>query len=67
MPLDIYRGNFVAACKWCGGSGSRDIPAGPCDGCGGTGQKRECRRADCREFGCGGYGTCYADMREGQE
>lgn len=30
-----------------------------CDRCGGTGWRAECLRADCKEYGCGGYGSCY--------
>lgn len=37
---------------------------GGCDRCGGTGWRAECLRADCMEYGCGGYGSCYITPEE---
>lgn len=54
LDRDPYRGRRTGRCGWCKGEYSAS-----CDGCGGTGRRRECMRADCQEFGCGGYLTCY--------
>jgi hypothetical protein len=52
----------ILRCGWCGGTGRGE--AGVCDGCGGSGMRRACRRGDCAEYGCGGYGDCKVDERE---
>ncbi len=61
--LDEYAGRRTRACKVCYGKGRTDHGE-ECDWCGGTGRKRECLRADCKEYGCGGYGTCYQPKEE---
>ena len=38
-----------------------------CDHCGGTGWRAECLRADCKEYGCGGYGSCYVTAEQATE
>lgn len=70
--FDAYVGRRITTCGWCRGTGRRY--ADECDGCGGTGKRRECLRADCEEYGCGGYGSCHVNAkpanptyREGRE
>jgi len=46
----------IRECHWCQGEGRRRGEV--CDGCGGSGRRQRCRRAECQEHGCSGYGDC---------
>lgn len=62
--MDQYVGKREIQCRVCDGKGRNPTQGGECDWCGGVGKRRECLRADCREYGCGGYGTCRASVGE---
>ena len=55
----------IKPCHLCKGTGKgRTGTSGDCAGCGGTGYRRQCNDIDCMEYGCGGYGYCYAEAPE---
>ena len=60
--LDKFRGSKIRDCHFC--DNGRHRSKADCNWCGGSGKRRNCLRADCAEFGCGGYGSCYVSPEE---
>ena len=46
----------IKQCSRCYGAEGKD-----CHLCGGTGYRKRCRRGECAEHGCSGYGDCHIE------
>jgi hypothetical protein len=62
--MDEYSSRKIRDCQVC--DNGRYKPKETCDWCGGSGKRRKCLRADCAEYGCGGYGSCTVTEVESQ-